>query len=485
MNPKKAWTPLPQSKWDKQAAKHLALRIGFSANPAIVEEFLKLEPNGVVQKYLARPHLMRQMPGIVSMRDSEMDFAKIDKKERKERRQELQKMNRKGYAEYAVAWHEFARNPSFSPQEKLSLFFQNVWVVAYQGVKSVPALFEYQNRIRSSLTLSYPEMCKSLALTQAMGRYLNLNKNKAAAPNENFARELFELFTLGEGNYTEQDIKEAARALTGYQFRPDGSVSFRIKAHDNGNKTIFGEKGPHKLEDVLRLIFKQPAAASFLPTEFLRYYLSEQPIDPKYVEELAKMWRKSGYSLPFLYTTVFTSRLFYENEFRGNMIKSPVQYYIGLHQDFDIDILPLPRECFKSSRLMGQTFFNPPNVKGWDGGRAWINSATLAARRQVAETLLSPLNTKRLNADESRALERSRETEGEKSYRIDYANFVADTKNAREASRQIADKLFTIENDDLLLGLATSLIEEERSLTHRAKRTLVFAAITSPAYHLC
>lgn len=489
MNPKKAWSPLPDRYWNQDAARHLASRIGFSVHPDTVSEFHLLKPVGVVNKYLLKPRLMDPFPSIVTMQSAQENYretAKLSREDRREKRKELQKLNREGYADYAVAWHRFAVKKINAPQEKLSLFFQNVWVVAFQGVKNVPALFEYQNRIRSNITLSYPEMCKSLTLTLAMGRYLNLNQNKAAAPNENFARELFELFTLGEGNYTEQDIKEAARALTGYQFRPDGTVTFRLKAHDSGSKTIFGKRGRHQLNDLLRLTFQQETAATFLPGEFLKFYLSSDTIDPEYIDELGTLWRKNGYSLPFLYMTVFNSRFFYESQFRGSMIKSPVHYYLGLHQDFAIDVLPLPRECVRAGRLMGQSFFNPPNVKGWEGGRHWINSATLAARRQVAETLLQPLNTKRLNADETRALKQA-ETHGEApNYRIAYADYLSSEDSPEALARTLSTKIFATNPPLEIIDLAKELIEEDTGrLSSKAKRTLIFAAITSPSYQLC
>ncbi|EDY81426.1 conserved hypothetical protein [Verrucomicrobiia bacterium DG1235] len=481
MNPEQAWTPLPPAQWDRYTARHLASRIGFSLHPSIISEFLELGPKAIVEKYLLQPQQMTQLPSLISMRAAVKEFQMKDAGGKREMRKQLQKQNREGYEEYAVAWNQFARQKQYSPQEKLCLFFQNVWVVASQGVKGVPMLFEYQNKIRQSIAGNYPEMCKRLTLTSAMGRYLNLDKNKAGAPNENFARELFELFTLGEGNYTEADIKEAARALTGYSFETDGTVSFRERAHDSGLKTVFGYQGRHNIDDLFEIVFEQPAAATFLPKELLRFYLSESDFDSSIIEVLGKMWRESGYSLPFLYSTIFSSQLFYQEEFRGNMIKSPVHYFIGLHQDFEIEILPLPRECLRIERLMGQAFFNPPNVKGWDGGRAWINSATLAARRQVAETLLQDLNTDRLNADELRVLDQAKQNGISPAYRIDLDKII----EKGTTPEKLAEDLFIGQDAAFLAELNESLLEDENRLTTSSLRELLLAAINSPAYQLC
>lgn len=484
---KQAWNPLPDSKWNNATARHLASRLGYSVNPTIVQSIEQQGPLVTLQKFFNQIRTQPLPSELTSMHSDMMDIQKqmqqADELGKRELRQEIQKRNRESYADYAVEWYQFARNQRNSAQEKLVQFFQDVWVVSYQGVKNTTSLFNYQNTIRRHLGKSYPEMCKALSVTPAMVRYLNLNQNRSGSPNENFARELFELFTLGEGNYTEQDIKEAARATTGYQVNQMDKVSFARNRHDSSRKTIFGKTANYDLEQVVDLVFEQPAAARFLPKELARFYLSEDGLDDATIQPLADLWAESGYSIPQLVTTFFTSEIFYEEAYRGNMIKSPTQFYIGLLQDFNLAVFPSARRCVNQTRTMGQQFYNPPNVRGWVGGRHWINSATLAARRSTVESLLNPVQVKSLNADEQRAMDAVLEKQ-EVSFSIPQPQLLAMAKaNPRTLAKRLAQKLYA--NPD------STHLEEVFAKLHESKQgralgmAYLTAALTAPAYHLC
>lgn len=458
------WSPLAPELWTRDHARHLASRLGFSVHPAFVDTIHRIGPAKSVERFLASP---TPMPPPASL--AAMDAGAPDS------RRDRQRLRREAYAEFAVAWYQFARDPDHSPQEKLVSFFQDVWVVSFQGVRDPQALFEYQALIRQHLASPYPAMCQALARTPAMARYLNLVQNRADAPNENFARELFELFTLGEGNYTEQDIREAARATTGFQFDRDEQLVFRPKRHDAGLKTIFGAKGRFDLADTIDLVFQQPASARFLPAQFCQFYLADQPLDSPLLDELATLWRSSGYSIPALCKTVFASRLFYEPVYRNQLVKSPNHFYLGLLQDLELDVPPIPRESFRLLRLMGQPFFNPPNVRGWVGGRAWINSATLAARRQCAEAAIKGPRRNQLNADEQRAYD-SAATNGQTRFTVDLPALRAqlpDTSPEALANRFLADR-----DPSFLQALADQLPAKP------PLQILLLATLVSPSYQL-
>lgn len=231
--------------------------------------------------------------------------------------------------------------------------------------------------------------------------YLDLNQSQRHAPNENFARELFELFILGEGNYTEHDIKESARAFTGYRAQPlVGEFRYVPAQHDPTPKTIFGVTGEFTGDDVIDLAYRQRAVASFLPHEMVKFYLSDTPLPPEYLAALGDEWRTNGFNLQWLAHQFFGSQLFFAPEFRANFIKSPIQFYLGLVQDLQLDVAPIARMNLNPLRQMGQWLFFPPNVRGWVGGRNWINSATITARRQLVEMVFAPINERALNADE-------------------------------------------------------------------------------------
>ncbi|WOO40017.1 DUF1800 domain-containing protein [Rubellicoccus peritrichatus] len=404
LTPRQAWMPLSQSAWTEENARHLLRRIGFSAMPNEVENAMKRGLPMTVEHYFGKTHpfeipyrlqrLVAEAPKIQQkIRKSK------DEEEKRELRREQRMMSDSAYQDFAIKWLQFAREPENSPQEKYIMFLQDVFVVARSKVRATGYLFQHQNLMRREGFGRYSELVKSVSRSPAMIQYLDLNRSSKKAPNENFARELFELFTLGEGNYTEKDIKEAARAFTGYRFR-GGDYRFDKNAYDSGTKTVFGQTGLWNGDEIIDIVYQQPAAGTFVPKEFLRFYLSEQPLPEPYIERLADLWRNKGYDMRFLIETVFNSRIFYQPQYRGNLIKSPIHYYVGLCQDLNLDIAPFPSKVLSGLRGMGQIFQDPPNVRGWVGGKHWINTTTIAARRQVAQALFTKINEENLNADE-------------------------------------------------------------------------------------
>lgn len=412
LTPRQAWMPLPRNQWTEQNARHLLRRIGFSAMPNEVNNAMKRGLHKTVEHYFAKTRPF-EIPYRIQRNITEAP--KIQKKiratkdedEKRQLRREQRMLSDSAYQDFAIKWLQFAREPENSPQEKYMMFLQDIFVVGRSKVRATGYLFQHQNLMRREGFGRYPELAKSVSRSPAMIQYLDLNRSSKQAPNENFARELFELFTLGEGNYSEKDIKEAARSFTGYRYR-GGSYYFDKNAYDDGAKTVFGQTGLWNGDEVIDIVYDQPAAATFVPKEFIRYYLSEQPLPEAYVQHLADLWRSKGYDMRFLIETVFNSQVFYEPQYRGNMIKSPIHYYIGLCQDLNLDVAPFPSKILPGLRGMGQIFQDPPNVRGWVGGKHWINTSTLAARRQVAQALFTKINEEKLNADEYVELQAAR-----------------------------------------------------------------------------
>ncbi len=312
--------------------------------------------------------------------------------------QEINQLERQSFLDYVQSWLAFAAKPENSAQENLVMFLSNVLVVAQSKVKDPTRLYAHTNLLRAMWQKSYPNIIKAVTYSPAMIQYLDLNTNERNGPNENYAREVMELFTLGEGHYTESDIKEAARALTGIVITNEvGTLVPR--RWDPGTKTIFGKSGIFGANDVVDLIFQQPASHTHLPKRFLAYYLTTDPLPPAYLDELGLQWQRAGLRVVSLARQVFSSQLFYRPEYRGALIKSPIQYYLGLCQDLNIDVSPFEGQIFNTLRAMGQEPFNPPNVRGWLAGKNWINSSTFAARRQMVQQMFNPTNEKGLTAD--------------------------------------------------------------------------------------
>ena len=185
-------------------------------------------------------------------------------------------------------------------------------------------------------------------------------------------------YSHSEGNYTEEDIKEASRAFTGYRVRYLYEHYQLKRVQDKTEKTIFGETGNWDGDDVIDLTFKQPAEDTTI-RELIKFYLTEEAVDEAYIEALGEQWANHKFSLPYLTKTFFESRLFFHPAYRGNMVKSPVHFHIGLCQDLLLDVAPFQSRVLRGMATMGQAFYNPPNVRGWLYGEHWINSTTISA----------------------------------------------------------------------------------------------------------
>lgn len=490
LNPENAWSPLPDRAWSRAHARLLASRLGFSLKPAWIDQVLRDGPRRTIKRAFGRMRAFPEPDALTAVREETLARMRAPRSARMAmdtpgKRKERRRMQRDAYEAYGLDWLTFARQPEISAQEKRVLVFQNIWAVSIRGVPNPYALFDHQRRIREGLTGSYPDFCRSLAASPAMAVYLDLFRSRSGAPNENFARELFELFTLGEGNYAETDVREAARALTGY--RPDRQGNLRLvpRLHDYGPHTIFLDTRSHNLDTLIDLIFEQPAAARFLPRELCRAYLSHEALPDPWLDPLAEAWRNEGYSIPWLCETLFTSRLFYEPAYRGQLIKDPVHYMLGMLQDLDLDVLPLPGRSLTQLRLMGMPFYQPPNVRGWVGGRQWINSATIAARRQFAASLFLPVDGERLNADDQRALEAARAA-GRSRFTLSPEQLDAFTAwDDQRLANSLAERLYVDGDPAFLANLLSEINRERPYVARREAAGFLVAALTAPAYHLC
>ena len=406
LTPAEAWQPLPAGEWNAEAARHLLRRAGWTARPEEVDRAVRdglaatldllFPPEPVL---LMKPRMIARLEADAPKLTQNTQQMMGDDKLRAQR--EVQERGRLAVQDLSIKWLQFAAQPENAAFAKWVLFLSDVYVVSAEKVRNAALLYDHFDILTRHAFGPAPALTKAVSRSPAMVQYLDLNQNQRKAPNENFARELFELFVLGEGNYREEDIKEAARAFTGYRApQPQGVFRYAPAQHDSGVKTVFGQTGAFTGDDVIDLAYRQKAAGSFLPHEMVKFYLSDSPLPPEHLAALGDAWRAGGYELRLLLRSFFGSRIFFALEYRGNFIKSPVQFYLGLVQDLKLDVAPLPRLTLNPLRQMGQWLYYPPNVRGWVGGRQWINSATLAARRQLVENLFAPVDENGLNADE-------------------------------------------------------------------------------------
>jgi uncharacterized protein (DUF1800 family) len=268
----------------------------------------------------------------------------------------------------------------------MTLFWHNHFVSSQQKVRSPQLMYRQNALLRRHALGSFRDMLHAVARDPAMVIYLDSANNRKGSPNENFAREVMELFTLGEGNYTEADVKEAARAFTGWSIDIDtGEFLFRPAAHDDGVKTVLGRTGALQGDAVLDILLEQPQTGEFVAAKLWREFVSRNP-DPAEVKRVGRVFRDSGYDIRAALRAVLVSDAFYAPQNRAALIKSPVDLVVGTLRQFGFKTGEVMPFVFTANQL-GQSLFAPPNVKGWPGGEAWINSTTLLGRKAFLERL--------------------------------------------------------------------------------------------------
>ncbi len=303
----------------------------------------------------------------------------------RERKAFLQEQIRHGLALRAWWVQEMLATPS-PLTERMTLFWHNHFVSSQQKVRIARLMYGQNAMLRANALGNFGTLLHAAAKDPAMLIYLDSAQNRKGQPNENFAREVMELFTAGEGKYTETDIKEAARAFTGWSVnRETGEYLFRPGAHDYGYKTVLGKSGQFDGDAVLDILLAQPATAEFITAKLWREFVSPDP-DPREVKRIAQAFRSSSYDIRTALRGVLLSDAFWARDNRGTLVKSPIEFVVGSLRQLEIPPPNgLPFAVLAAG--MGQNLFSPPNVKGWPGGNAWIDANTLLARKQFVDRL--------------------------------------------------------------------------------------------------
>jgi uncharacterized protein (DUF1800 family) len=378
---------LDPKAFDRDAAAHLLSRAGFGGTPEEIDEYAALDLDKAVDRLLD----MKDSPAppdfepTVTQRPTRSELAGLKQEERRKAIQEHQRKDQEQYQKLRGWWLRRMVVSARPLEEKMVLFWHGHFTSSQRDVKDSYHMYLQNRALREGALGSFKELTRRMAKDPAMLEYLDNNKNVRRAPNENFARELLELFTLGIGNYTERDIKEAARALTGWTFRGNEFV-FAQATHDPGEKRFLGKSGKLNGDDVIDIIFDQPAVSRFIVRKLFVYFAHDDP-PPSVVEALAETLRKHNFEVRPVLARLFRSAEFYSRRSRGNMIKSPVQLVAGTLRLLRVD----PGEssaCVTIAGRMGQDLFNPPNVKGWEGGKTWISTSTLFDRYNFSRPLV-------------------------------------------------------------------------------------------------
>ena len=364
-----------------EEARHVLARTGFGGDISEIESLTQMDRAEAVDHLLSEvsqhagtspsPDMASGHPPTQGMKGLSIEQKKAFRQERKDEAFAL-----KGW------WYQELMTTPSPLTERMTLFWHNHFTSSFKKVKWPVLLYRQNVLLRRHALGSFRDMLFQIAKDPAMILYLDTQTNRKDHPNENFARELFELFTLGEGQYSEQDIKEAARAFTGWHvaLRQGGGAVFHRQQHDGGVKRVLERTGMLSGDDVLAILLEHPQCAIHLTNKLWREFVSEES-DAREVERLAVIFRSHRYQIKPLVRELLLSPHFWAMENRGTLVKSPAELIVGTARMFQLPVKDT--EAFaKYGKRLGQDLFDPPNVKGWPGGARWITSTTLLARWQ-------------------------------------------------------------------------------------------------------
>jgi uncharacterized protein (DUF1800 family) len=364
--------------------QHLWWRAGFGPPADQVKELSKQKPETLFHSILkasgrkpdlfdvADPHIKDLVIQPMSLGKSQGLKAEEKQMIRKQSVQDIAKLN--------IRWLDEMTTSDAQLREKMSLFWHG-----HFASKTVNILYDQAllNVIRENALGNFRDLLMNVSKSASMIQFLNNNQNKKTHPNENFARELMELFTIGRGNYTETDVKESARAFTGWGASLQGGFDFRPGQHDDGIKTFFGKTGNLSGEDILEILLAQKQTSVFITRKIYRFFVNEI-VDEEKINALASQFFESRYDIRALMISIFTSTWFYDQKNIGSQIKSPVLWLVGMRRQLPMEIQnPLVQIVLE--RLLGQVLFSPPNVAGWPGGKHWIDSSSLMLRMRLPQ----------------------------------------------------------------------------------------------------
>lgn len=373
LDPDWAWEPCERSEWTIRDVAHLYRRVGFGASPETLQQGVEESRKEVVRKLVY---------------------------ERSESTEYLKELDALAFSVLATddvnnlpAWWAYRLLTSPDQlQEKITLFWHGHFATGADKVNDAQLMYQQNNLLRKHALGDFGQLLHEVSRDPAMMIYLDSASNRKAHPNENYAREIMELFCLGEGNYSENDIRDLARCFTGWEIRR-GKFRVNRYQHDSGQKTVLGETGKYDGEDGVSFVLKQKAGPEFIVKKLIRFFLLDEPEPPIHLlAPLAQQFRDNGWQIAPVIERMLSSNLFFSEYVIGRKVRSPVDFSVGLLRSLNgsTDMYSLANGMSD----LGQRLFFPPNVKGWDGGRSWINSSTMVARANYLNALLKRKQTR-------------------------------------------------------------------------------------------
>jgi uncharacterized protein (DUF1800 family) len=477
--------------------QHLMWRAGFGPSVDQLKTIAQVSPR---QLYKTLQAASAGKPEYIDVADDFLKglFAGIKEVGRQQQRSEMteqerkkiQQKQREGVRSLNLNWLSLFVTTEAQLREKMAFFWhghfacRNLNVFYQQGLLDV---------IRRNALGSFRDMLHDVSKTAAMLNFLNNQQNRKDHPNENFAREVMELFTLGRGHYTENDIREAARAFTGWSAGFNGEFIFRRGQHDFGTKTVLGKSGNYDGDQVLDILLEQKQTAYFITQKIYRFFVNEKA-DAEKINWLAGRFYNNNYDIGKLMEDIFTSDWFFEEKNIGCKIKSPVELIVGLQR-----ILPMQLENDTAltllQRALGQVLFYPPNVAGWPGGNAWIDSSSLMLRMRLPQLISAndELNINAKDDDDQMMGRKMTENDGQMMglgkrslirARIDWKQFSSHFENVQQ--EQLIDTL-TVALWQTKSRINRNLIKQFSDVSNKDNfiRTVALQLMSTPEYQLC
>ncbi len=356
--------------------KHLLWRAGFGVETAWFDRLHTTDTSELLEELLHEEDF-----SAIGYHTSEKEtINSMDYASPSEKKKEMQKIYRQQNEELNLNFLDKMVNSREQLREKMAFFWHGHFASRVQNPEFNGQLL---NVIRKNALGNFKDLLYEVSRSPAMLNFLNNQQNKKDHPNENFAREVMELFTMGRGSYTEKDIREAARAFTGWSYDKDGRFAEKKRTHDEGEKTFMGKTGHFDGTDVLDIILGQKATARFITAKIYRFFVNENADGPT-VDVLSEKFYASGYDIKSLMRDIFSAPWFYDRKNIGTRIKSPIELMAGIMRALPMDI-GKPENLIVYQKLLGQMLFHPPNVAGWPGGKSWIDSSTLMLRLQIPQ----------------------------------------------------------------------------------------------------
>lgn len=387
-------------EWNRRTAEHLLNRAGFGATPAEVDAAVARGLEATIDGLFLPPE--EQVPLVAPERESNKDGMTTEAARRvrlaggkdqappellddvRQERNAMRRTDRGQLGDYTAWWFDTMIAGEDPLRDRMTLFWHGYFTSSMQDVKSSYQMIRQNQLLRTGALGSFGDLLFAVAKDPAMLEYLDNDENKKGAPNENFAREVMELFTLGEGNYTEEDIKEAARAFTGWRSRKAEFASSK-RRHDDGQKTVLGVTGNLDGEDVLAILLDDADCAPYVASRLIEYLEGVAP-SPERKAHYGELLRACDYDIEVLLRELFHDPAFYREEIVGQRVAGPVDYLVGMARR--LEVTPPRIWLTFGSELLGQELFFPPSVKGWDEGLDWITTASFMQRGNLAGILL-------------------------------------------------------------------------------------------------